>query len=409
MTMRFGKREIAHFLGRLAFAMALIYSAVLLVGALVVGVMVPAQRLLLIGGGLGIFSIMLRVGRYGDVRITRDVGMVVALAVTILVALGLQSAQDYDEVDILGRSSFEFGLTAAALIFSWFAIGMGAECIRLNSRHGNFIGACLAFGVLAVVASNGGSGGQVNYEAVNASLGDVRVDHISLQDSVVLLLLFAYARTTGYFRFGVILAAFASLFMLGGRATFFFFALAILFSMWAKGLQSRAISFAATGLCMLYLVVALPQGENYLPEGISRMLFIGGMAEDRSHSARLEILHDSIEGLYAQAAFGDPGWVVRRFGSVGSYIHNLLSVWQFYGIVPFMIVVILMARAMLHFFMRYARRGVKFDDFGGSGLVYAVISIVAAKSLMFGMIWFFMGYWAIKASLRAQYPTGLEG
>lgn len=400
--------EIASFLGRAAFHVSLLYSAILLVGALVIGYMVPAQRLLLVGGCLGVFALLIRLGRFGDLRISRNVVMVGAMVLAIVSALAFQWTHGYDEIDILGRSSFDFARTAAVLVFSWLAIGMAAESLRLDAERGSLLGFSTAIAVLAVVGFQGGGAFQVDYEVVNAALGDVRIDHLSLQDSVVLLLLFSYAKTAGIFRIGVILAAFASLFMLGGRAAFFIFSLSILLSMWVKGMQLRAVLYALAGLGALYLVVSLMKDNSYLPDGVARMLFIGGVSEDRSNIARWEILRASYDGLLAQVAFGDPGALVRNFGTMGAYIHNLLSVWQFYGVVPFFIVVVLTLEAVRQLFERQADGIFGFDDFGSAGLAYSVISVLVAKSLMFGLFWFFLGYWTIRASRRAGFRLGRD-
>ncbi len=61
---------------------------------------------------------------------------------------------------------------------------------------------------------------------------------------------------------------------------------------------------------------------------------------DASQQARNALLHVGLKRTLESPILGDYGGVIHEFGNLGSYIHNILSYWQTYGLLPFILAVL---------------------------------------------------------------------
>ena len=118
--------------------------------------------------------------------------------------------------------------------------------------------------------------------------------------------------------------------------------------------------------------------------------------EDGSLNARGDLFIKSLEHLPKSILYGDPTYIAYEAGSMGSYIHNILSMWQFFGLLPFILILVIYARALLIMKNRMEKGDLTvMEEFACMILIYSSVSIVLSKSVVFYWMWFSAGYWML--------------
>lgn len=177
----------------------------------------------------------------------------------------------------------------------------------------------------------------------------------------------------------------------GGRASFYIGVGSILvYELLFVTARWRVAAFVLLGsalgaLLALWLNIDLEQVE--------KMLFLRGLEADSSFLERSDALERELKMFPAQAAIGDPGLIVKEYGSIGIYIHNILSAWQFCGSLPFVGLL-----ALLLYLLPRVQSFAKADQspmatFSTLCFIYAVIGSLVAKYVGFFHLWFALGFW----------------
>ena len=196
------------------------------------------------------------------------------------------------------------------------------------------------------------------------------------------------------------------LFACGGRTALYAATAAILLfelSRLTRKTSLWLIAYAAVIAVGIWFV-----SENFSVDVENRratsMVFSTGIEDDNSYHARLEILRVAPEGFPSQFWIGDPGFIASRFSSMGDYIHNLLSVWQFFGFFAFAGFTFLLIRSLIKMFN--ARTNELDSALQGHSitLIYVVISVIFAKAVTFKLLWLTLGYWMLTPNASKGFP-----
>jgi len=252
----------------------------------------------------------------------------------------------------------------------------------------------------------------LDYYKLKVALNNFNFSHLLIAEWVVFLLVGSYAFAGRYFRTLIIIVAVVALFSLQGRSSTLFTATSfMLFGLLTE--RSRflvTLALGATILGLLYYFVpieTLVEDTNQFQ--LDRMLLTEDTLDD-SLEDRTSILWFSISHLPTMAWFGDPTFLAEKAFTMGSYIHNLLSVWQFFGLIPLIIMVVMIFKS-LRIMLRTILSGSPsvMDEAAAILLIYATISVIFSKSIVFHWIWFSVGYWMLlypaAAKVKSKAPS----
>lgn len=236
------------------------------------------------------------------------------------------SVVDRNGVDSYGNAVSNLGISLVYFFLGYFSFLPEGAFLKRQ-------GTLLLLVVFAVMAFKGL--GVLDYEAIKASTG-IDVDQVQVSQSVLVLVLFCFAYAQREQR--IIIAIFGSviLFFSGSRTAFIVGLMVMLVLAGAFQRFWRALVFLVLAAVFVGIYVALFAESP--SEAVSRMLFSGGIAGDSSAASRLLQFEMGVAALKDQILIGDMNFVVRQFDGVGFYMHNILSYWQQYGFLIFLLV-----------------------------------------------------------------------
>lgn len=221
--------------------------------------------------------------------------------------------------------------------------------------------------------------------------------------SVIGMLTLAYTR-------GTVLTALifsllsVQLFYIGARSEFVgLLALApFLFFMHCTETRTRLLlMMSGIIFATLFLILFAHEIPNWFAG--SRQAGLLDLSEDNSWLGRQRLLEIGLQAIRDNPFFGEFAGEVIHAGQ-GGYIHNILSVWRQYGIVPFVIFCGLLIYGMIDAFDAIFFRGER-DSVAKLSLYFNLTSIlllVAAKSVYWPVMAF---AWGLSAQMAAR-PLG---
>lgn len=359
----------------------------------------PSTTILVFAGGLAFIAILVSLMK-ADWKggIPRSIFFLGILVCSLLFSVTLQYFFLSEIIDSRGMSSREFPrlLLAGGLI--WIVCGGAVQAVKKDSSL-YFSGGLLVFLMIAVF-SNLSDGLVLSYAALSEDRSDgLELNHLVLGESAAFLLILSFSFAPKKWKTPFFLVGIFVLFSLGGRTALFTYFLAIGIYLFLKG---RLLGFLPRFFPWVIAVIAIGLvffSNSVGDERFARMLLLDGVGADESVIARGYFFEEGLKGLPSQIVMGDAGFMIQRFGGIGTYIHNLLSAWQFYGILPF----ILFSFSLLwvgSFIWKNRRNfSTPIDDFGVIFFIYAGISILAGKSIAYFSFWFVLGFWLFRMGI----------
>jgi len=223
-----------------------------------------------------------------------------------------------------------------------------------------------------------------------------RISHLSMEKHVMFLLILAYCLSPKT-KWLVAVAGIAMLFTMGGRTSLTVFIVCVI----AMNIGRKSIkNFAILGIIGVMVFFSLRYAiENHIVDidnpQVASMLFIDGIEEDSSFLARKMLLETSLQYLDDQFLYGDPTIIPQTFGGSGNYIHNILSVWQYYGFFVFICVSLILLFSLRRMVVLKAMNPTPKILFGSFFLMYVSISMILSKSAGWDLLWFTLGFWTL--------------
>lgn len=277
-------------------------------------------------------------------------------------------------IDNKGQSNFAVLIGALLNISIFFVVGFvvaksGAVGSVIKLRF--FLFALLL--LFVSIFSFFSTGAEVDYGKISSRMHDGYASHLTFGSSMVLFSFIAYVASKPVHRWLVVLGATAGLFLLSGRAALLFF----VFSIFLNSLATRfsKLLLAIFGVVGLVLV------------GI--LVFFIEIA-DASVIERLSIFTFAIEGMPRQIWFGGVEQILQYSSNYGGYVHNLLSMVQFFGAFPLLVLFALMVsltRAVFSFEVQAPA-----IILGRLLACYGILSLLFSKVFFEWIVWFGFGY-----------------
>jgi len=221
--------------------------------------------------------------------------------------------------------------------------------------------------------------------------------------AIIGMLALAYVRSWAA-TFIIYILLIASLFFIGARSEFAgTLALApIVFLLSCKDIRARVILISLLILCgTIFLLVFAHQ----IPEWMSgsRQGGLLELSDDSSWLARQRLLEIGVQAIMDSPFFGDFAGEITH-GGVGGYIHNILSAWRQYGIIPFLLFIGLLVYGTVDAADAVFRRGEN-DSIAKLSLYFNLTSLLlllAAKGVFWPVVAF---AWGLSAQMAGR-PLG---
>lgn len=309
--------------------------------------------------------------------------------VVVFVAVAIHALSFSGLVDSYGRSLLVYDFSIVFFSIVWLVVGYGFGSGHVKvSRNSAWL---IMFFLALMLFSRLDDGVVINWWQVAYDKGSSdELSHLSIGVPLVLLLFLVINALSGMEKGGAVVMSLALLFVSGGRLSVIVFAFTVLF-------VYRNYLFGWLGASLLIAFFAGSAGLQYLGFDFNdplvlRMFFGDGVAEDESAIERGRILSESYGLLPEQFFWGGPDLIIEKFGSLGYYIHNILSAWQFFGFLPFFFL------GLAIFFLGWRINKIEDKsqvlDFSYLRCIYfySVISVAVGKSFGFELLWFTFGY-----------------
>jgi len=336
------------------------------------------------------------------IRLTLGEQGVAALVGVLGFSLVAQYAFIGTVTDKGGIDTFSYTITLLVTNLFWLLAG-GAMSMRTLGY--STLRVVVILGILFVILNN--ARGEdilfVDYGSIVATSELESLSHLNVAEFVVLLIFVCYASVKRLqlvvFALGVL-----ALFMLGGRSSLYFSIFAVgVFEMLRGGAKS-IITLAGLGIAIgILFFIALQAGvideDNKF---VQQILFVDGLEEDQSYLERQYISDNAPRYLPEQFLFGNPRLIAENFGDIGSYLHNLLSAWQFFGFPAFAVMSALLVACCMRMRTALREHSGPLVVFGSLLLIYTVVSILLSKFVGFRLLWISIGFWMLQPNLSFE-------
>ena len=222
------------------------------------------------------------------------------------------------------------------------------------------------------------------------------INHLYLEKHVVFLLILAYCLSPRT-KWLVAIAGILLLYSTGGRTSLFVFTACVVWINVGKRSLGNLFVLGIIGILVFFSLryAVVNQFIDIDNARVSSMLFIGGVEEDNSYQARVQLLKMNLQFLDDQFMYGDPTIFPQKLRESGTYIHNILSVWQFYGFFVFACVALILLFSLRRMFVLKSVTPTPKIIFGSFLLMYVTLGVLLAKSATWDLLWFALGFWTL--------------
>lgn len=205
--------------------------------------------------------------------------------------------------------------------------------------------------------------------------------YLSLARTALFTGLFTWAAVRGRAaRTAVLVVMLPVILLMGGRADVAASVLVFPVALWLTLSAGRQALLYAMLAGVAGGILALLGSDVLSATRHAQFFSIGEMT---SLIARTGLLETGLDRILASPLLGDYGGTLVVYGSIGSYIHNLLSVWQSFGLFPFLLYLWLLGSTTLASVGLLLHRGRKMSRRGQLAVILslvALIQVAVAKS-----------------------------
>lgn len=178
------------------------------------------------------------------------------------------------------------------------------------------------------------------------------------------------------------------LFLIGSRTAFFsyLFVIIILITKYSLGQKNQLFLSCLIFFGFLYY---LSTTDYFIIIQHSRMIEFFITKYDSSLNSRATFFFEQWPNLLDHWLYGDYAGQVSQYGSLGSYIHNYLSLWRQYGLIPFVCFVsftIFLYKKVLFLWIDNKESNIFCFVFGY--MTFMLVEIIISRSYSFPYIWF---------------------
>lgn len=298
---------------------------------------------------------------------------------------------NYVEIfDIRNRGSISTLNSYALGIVSWLFFGIFAsisfDAIKISDIK--LLIMSLIILIIFIFFSRGGIG--IDYNYYN-SLREIHISHLTIGYFLIYLIIYIQSQIKSKLLL-IFLINCMILFMVGGRSDLFVF---VISSFLYYGLffdQVRRLALPLVGFILLFFIAILMQFFIDFGSQFDRVIYIF-KGVDESAIAREEFKIRNMQDLGNKIILGNPNYHIQNYNDFGVYIHNILSIWEYYGGVFFIYIVFIVCYLL---FKIVKKKHEIVRDNLGRFLIYLFIfcslSIVLSKPIFYYPFWFMLGF-----------------
>jgi len=305
--------------------------------------------------------------------------------VCVMLSAGMVIFSSPDFKDFLGRSSFYFNINRLAYYFMYFYIGYYYDGFE---QYRNWI---FSFWFIMLINLLW----HFNFQVMSISFQGFDPDTVSmylfLGDSFAIwsLLVLSFLTKSPFMSTFVSLLSAIALFAFISRTALYSFLIVIPLVIFFTKKSFKYWVFPIS------LLLVFSSGLSRLLEPNMRMLAFLDLGSDASMIERSFLFREGLSSIQKNWFLGDYGGQLK-YGGLGSYIHNYLSLWRQFGILTFMAFLILLVSFIIKcwksFWASMPSRETTPQSFflivaGG----FCFIEIVTARSYASPYIWLFLG------------------
>lgn len=318
--------------------------------------------------------------------------MLVTLPLVSFFALTLQIIFFGTVLDNIGRDTSKVVFDFLLYSFIWIVIG-----IRLGQskeyKESILIPFILLVPILIIVAINLNGNLVISYwDLAGQRTDNVELSHLVIGEAVILIIILAISFSNANVVPIIISLGAFLLFVIGGRTNLIVFiaAVVVFYFRYSKN-KLRFICVLFVFMSIIYII------RNYLLENyaddflVNRMLLSDGVQSDESASARNRLMLEFINDLDAYFWIGNINFIVHKYGSFGSYVHNLMSAYQYFGFLGF-----LLTLAVLFMTLRRSWIGANYYIMHSKFYLLlswtTLFSLISGKYIAFSLFWILIGF-----------------
>lgn len=277
----------------------------------------------------------------------------------------------------------------------WFLIGGSVAASTL--RESWVFAILIAVSITLIMAFGVDESLFQTYQSEDNDVRAANISHLNVERYIIIPMILAYALSPKT-RWLVAICGVYCLFLLGGRTALVVFIMTVTFMNLGGNILRNAGMLAVVG-GILFFGLRYAVGNNIIDpdsQQVREMLFLGGVSDDKSFNARVNLLTESLQDLPEQFLVGNFSITAERYGDFGTYIHNLLSAWQFYGFFMFISIVACLIYCVIKMFAARGGARTPIAVFSSFTLIYVLLSVTLSKYAGWTMLWFALGLWMLQ-------------
>lgn len=326
--------------------------------------------------------------------VSKEYFLVFLVIFLVLLSTLLQVVIFDNLTDSSNRTSHDFILSTSILGICWLLAGnLFAKKEKFSPVYNVIVIISFFLVVLMLISSIDAGIGVDYYYLTKIRSDDIRIQHLIVTEPITyMLFLFLAIGFNTKFRIFFLLCFLMTFISLGGRTALYCAVLTLLIYSFITSnialFSFRLFLYLITAAIVLYLIGF---DDDML---FNRLLFSGSIESDESFQLRQEFLIDFIDGALGQIPIGNPNFLIYRHNSLGTYSHNILSVFQLYGLLVFLIILYCFYYIIRHIYTYrlYKSKNVV-DIFGVTLLIFVLLSVVFGKAIVYTPLWFVIGFW----------------
>lgn len=291
-----------------------------------------------------------------------------------------------DLIDSMGRSITKYHLILCTSYLISYLFG----------RYSKFKISTISYVMLALMIASTITLVNLSNFALDLALIDAekRSIYLILSDLMVLYLIFLISKNDkNIHSILLFIIGCAVLFILNSRSSLYAFIIVFLLNQALYTNIKTKIFALITSVLGFGLFLTSEYFEVLLEKNPRMLSIITGLERDESKIARDNLLQVGLGRTLDSPIKGDYGGVISESGSIGSYIHSILSYWQTFGLIPFIIVVYLLVLQPIYIaYKSYRNKEKPGSNIAFNLAIYTVLLLAISKSYTWHYAWFIMGY-----------------
>lgn len=157
-------------------------------------------------------------------------------------------------------------------------------------------------------------------------------NYLMMADAFVLSSMFVFSSTKQLrYKLLIFAVSFIGLYFLKSRASLYVFSFVCLLVL----IKSDKRFLLLVAFVLFYILIAT-DWQMFLKRNASNRMFRVLLGHDASANMRVNLLREGVEGIKENWFLGDFMGDVKQFKGTGRYIHNFLSYWRQFGLIPFL-------------------------------------------------------------------------